>query len=345
MKAASLLADPAGAYWRSVRSQGRRVSTTAFDSLAREYDSDFTDTAVGRALREIVWSAAADSFRTSRQVLELGCGTGEDAVRMARMGIRVTATDVSAGMIKVAQEKARRLTGIEPIELHQVPMEGIASSLRDRWFDGVFSNFGAINCVSDLPALAANLARLLTPGAPLVWVIMGRRVPWEWLWYLMRGDARRALRRFQKNGVEWRGLRISYPTPAEAIAAIEPYFVVRRVAPIGCVLPPSYAAGWLNRSPRALAVLTRLEWLAQRSSTLAAWSDHYILEANRRPAQSVCHDDAASNTTSRSSPVRAADHAASDRALQFAVRELRLLAPWSRRHDVGIRSAVVAEPA
>lgn len=260
------------------------MSTTAFDSLARQYDSDFTDTAVGRTLREIVWSAVSDSFRSSCHVLELGCGTGEDALRFARMGIKVTATDASAEMIQVARHKINRHSGIEPVELHRVPMEGIATSLRDRSFDGVFSNFGAINCVADLPALAASLAGLLAPGAPLVWVIMGRRVPWEWLWYLARADVRKALRRFQKNGVEWRGLNITYPTPAEAIAAIEPYFDIRRVSPLGCVLPPSYAAAWLNRSPRMLAALTRLEVRAQRSTWLAGWSDHYILQAARLPA-------------------------------------------------------------
>lgn len=261
------------------------MSTAAFDPLARQYDTDFTETAVGRALREMVWSRVADRFGASRRILELGCGTGVDALHLARMGIKVTAIDASAGMIEVAREKISRLAGpgIEPVEFHRVPMEGIASCLQARSFDGVFSNFGAINCLSDLPSMAASLAGLLTPGAPLIWVIMGRRVPWEWLWYLARGDTRKALRRFQKNGVEWRGLRIFYPTPAEAIAAIEPYFAVRRVSPLGFVLPPSYAAAWLNRSPRALAVLRRLELLAQRSTALAAWSDHYILEANRLP--------------------------------------------------------------
>lgn len=256
--------------------------TTAFDQLARQYDSDFTDTAVGRVLREIVWSRAAENFGRSRHVLDLGCGTGEDALRFSRMGIRVTAVDASRGMIEIAREKIRRGGGIEPIELYEVPMESVATSLRARAFDGVFSNFGAINCVSDLPSLAAGVAGLLTPGAPLIWVVMGPRVPWEWLWYLLRGDTRRAFRRFRRNGVEWRGLKISYPTPAQLITALEPYFAVRRLSPLGCVLPPSYAAGWLNRSPRMLDALTRLEWSAQCSSALAAWADHYILEARRR---------------------------------------------------------------
>jgi SAM-dependent methyltransferase len=258
---------------------------TAFDEIAREYDLAFTDTAVGRTLREIVWSRLDGTFRASQRILELGCGTGEDALHLARAGINVTATDASAGMIEIAQAKMRRLAGVESIEsrieFQCLPMEDIAASFKTRSFDGVFSNFGAINCVPDLPSLVAGLAGILTPGAALIWVVMGRRAPWEWMWYLPRGEVRRAMRRFQRNGVEWRGLRISYPTPAEMAAVLKPYFAVKRVSPLGCVLPPSYAAAWLNRSPRALTALTRLELLAQRSTALAGWSDHYILEANR----------------------------------------------------------------
>ena len=253
--------------------------------MAREYDAAFTHTAVGSALRSIVWSHLDGIFGPSQQVLELGCGTGEDALHLARAGIKVTATDMSAGMLEVARAKMRHLADIEPIEFHCLPMEGIAASLGTRCFDGVFSNFGAINCVPDLRSLAADLAGILAPRAALLWVVMGRRAPWEWIWYLPRGEVRRALRRFRRNGVEWRGIKISYPTPDEVIAALEPHFAVRRVSPLGCALPPSYAAAWLNHSPRILDALRRLELLAQRSPALAGWSDHYIVEAIRLPAR------------------------------------------------------------
>ncbi len=178
-------------------------------------------------------------FAQSQHILELGCGTGEDALRLARAGIKVTATDASAEMIKVAVAKMRRLTDVEPVEFHCVPMEAIAVSLKARSFDGVFSNFGAMNCVSDLPSLATGLAGILKPGAPLLWVIMGRRVPWEWMWYLLRGEMRRALRRFQRNGVEWRRFDYLVPNARRSEQRSSPTSQVRRVSPLGCVLPPS----------------------------------------------------------------------------------------------------------
>jgi SAM-dependent methyltransferase len=255
----------------------------AFDEMAGTYDATFTDTRVGRALREIVWARLEQTFRPPQRVLELGCGTGEDAVRLAGSGVNVVATDPSAGMIQVASRKAQAGHCQERIEFRCLGMEDIASFRDGEMFDGVLSNFGAINCVRNVEALVADVAGRLAPGAPLLWVVMGRHTPWEWLWYLMRGQWGRAWRRLRPGGTEWRGLTISYPTPARMRALLRPFFEVTRLAPLGVVLPPSYAAGWLDRSPRTLKVLTRLEKLAQGSSMLASVSDHFIVEATRRP--------------------------------------------------------------
>ncbi|HET7204626.1 MAG TPA: class I SAM-dependent methyltransferase [Steroidobacteraceae bacterium] len=257
------------------------LNPSGFEDLAEQYDSDFTRTAVGMALRRIVWARLERIFRPAQRILELGCGTGEDAVRLALAGIDVVATDASPAMLAIAREKARRAGCLARIDFQCIPMESVGRALHEERFDGVFSNFGALNCVRDLSALSADLSHLLPADGTLVWVVMGRRVPWEWLWYLLRADRRRAFRRYRRRGVEWRGLTIHYPTPAQVTALLAPRFAVTRVAPLGIALPPSYAADWFNRSPRALAALTRLEELAQRSTALASWSDHYVLEARR----------------------------------------------------------------
>jgi SAM-dependent methyltransferase len=260
------------------------MRASPFDEMAADYDRSFTQTACGAALRGLVWQRFPAVFSGCKRILELGCGTGEDAIRLARAGHRVIAIDASAEMIRVARLKALAAGCAQRIEFHVMPMESLHVLPRDQRFDGVFSNFGAVNCVADLPRLAGALAARLDPGAPLLFVPMGRCVPWEWLWFTLRGEPRRALRRLSRAGVVWRGSTIRYPTPGQLAVALRGAFTPVRVRPLGLLLPPSYASGWINRRPRMLAGLLRAERAAQRFAGFASFADHYMFEAQRSAA-------------------------------------------------------------
>jgi len=253
---------------------------SAFDGKAQDYDAEFTSTALGQELRARVWKRLAVVFAGRQRILELGCGTGEDAVWLARAGHRVIATDASAEMIRVARGKAAAANCAGRIEFQCLPMESLDELRCEGGIDGVFSNFGAVNCVTDLAALSRTIARRVPTGAPLVLVAMGRYVPWEWAWYLARGDTQRAFRRLAKTGTPWRGLTIHYPTPRVLARTLAPQFAARRRSALGVALPPSYAAAWLDSSPRGLAFLSALERATSRF--MAPLGDHYIFEAVRR---------------------------------------------------------------
>ena len=49
-----------------------------------------------------------DPLKAGERVLELNCGTGEDAVHLARRGVRVLATDNSPRMLAAARSKIAR---------------------------------------------------------------------------------------------------------------------------------------------------------------------------------------------------------------------------------------------
>jgi ubiquinone/menaquinone biosynthesis C-methylase UbiE len=79
----------------------------AFDYLAEGYDDLFTKSLIGRAQRDVVWNVLNHTFRSGDYVLELNCGTGEDAMFLARNGVSVAAFDASEQMIRIASQRLR----------------------------------------------------------------------------------------------------------------------------------------------------------------------------------------------------------------------------------------------
>lgn len=260
------------------------IPTAAFDTLAGQYDARFTESPVGRLLRRRVWRWLDRAFAPGTRVLELGCGTGADAVHLAERGVSVLATDASPAMLDVAHAKVeyRRLEGA--VELRRLPIERLDTLLPglSGSFDGAFSNFGALNCVADLTRVAGALVQLLKVGAPVIVCVMGPVVPWEWAWFLARGDMRSAARRIAyRDGIEWNGLTVRYPTIRALRRAFRPRFRVVRSGGLGVLVPPTYAAAWVRGRSRVLERLNRWEREVE-SWPLVPWlGDHYLLELVR----------------------------------------------------------------
>src|SRR4051794_10393322 len=113
----------------------------AFDHIARDYDQIFTNSLIGRAQRNAVWEVLIKSFRKNENVLELNCGTGEDAIFLADKGVSVFACDASRQMIEIAEQRLRNIVPRVPVVFCELPTERIGELHSDTQFDGAFSNF------------------------------------------------------------------------------------------------------------------------------------------------------------------------------------------------------------
>lgn len=253
-----------------------------FDAMAADYDATFGTSAIGQRLRAAVWRRLDAAFQPGERVLELNCGTGEDAVHLARRGVRVLATDVSPAMLGATRAKVERAGLADLVGTVRLPIEHLANHRIPGSFDGVLSNFGGLNCVDDLPGVARGLAATLRPGARALLCVMGPAAAWEWGWYLARGQPGKALRRLRRGGTPWRGLTIRYPAIGAVRGAFAPHFAPRRVAAIGALLPPTYAGEWAARHPRWLAALDRWERRLETVPPLPWLADHYLIELERR---------------------------------------------------------------
>jgi 2-polyprenyl-3-methyl-5-hydroxy-6-metoxy-1,4-benzoquinol methylase len=256
------------------------ATTSIFDGMAEAYDGQFTRTMIGSMMRRAVWSRCAARFLPGSRILEMNCGTGEDALWLAQRGIEVVATDVSSAMLRIAKNKLTASPGKASVRFHKLAWEDLAG-LDDGPFDGVLSNFGGLNCVEDMRATAPSLAAKLRPGAVAILCIMGPTVPWEWAWFLSQGKPAAAFRRMRRRGTQWAGATIQYPSIAKTRMAFTPEFRLLRVSAIGALLPPPYTEKKLSRYPRLIAALEHVERRFDTRWPLAMLADHYLLELER----------------------------------------------------------------
>ena len=78
----------------------------AFDSVAADYDGPRGNNELIQDMRTEMWRWLDAVFSPGNQLLDLGCGTGLDAVRLAQLGYRVMATDWSPLMIQRTLDRA-----------------------------------------------------------------------------------------------------------------------------------------------------------------------------------------------------------------------------------------------
>jgi demethylmenaquinone methyltransferase / 2-methoxy-6-polyprenyl-1,4-benzoquinol methylase len=110
-----------------------------------------------RAARALAVEAAAP-------VLDLCCGTGDQAIALARRGARVAAADFCLPMLALARPKLARLAPPRPCAL---AADALALPFADGSFAAAAVSFGLRN-VADLEGALAELARVLRPEGQLL---------------------------------------------------------------------------------------------------------------------------------------------------------------------------------
>ncbi len=251
-----------------------------FGHIAESYDSTFTHTKTGKYQRNRVWKyLAKDLPSSSSKVLELNCGTGEDAVFILQHEHSLVTTDLSEEMVNVTKKKTEKFSNVEVRKLDLNDLDKLESAD----FKHVFSNFGGLNCLSpdQIRVFAQSLSSKMSSKGKFTAVIMGRKCWWERFYFRVKGDKKSRNRRLSKEAVmanvEGTQVPTWYYSPKEFDDLIGPTFKLTHQKSIGLFIPPSY----MDKAFEGKGVLLRMLYFFEKISFgapfLANRSDHFYL--------------------------------------------------------------------
>lgn len=258
----------------------------AFDSIAADYDGPRGNNALIQDMRAEMWRCLDGTFSPGDHLVDLGCGTGLDAARMALLGYRVTATDWSAAMVARTRDRAMHEGVAERVRALAVGAHELERLQGDGAYDGAYSNLGPLNCVPDLSVVSSECARLLKPRGTLVFTVIGRVCPWELAHYVARGQWARAKVRFERDvvpvGMDRGTVWTRYYTPREFYRPFRDEFALRQIRALCLFAPPPYLSTFRERHPRWYQALWSIDRSISAWPLLRAMGDHFLIVMKKR---------------------------------------------------------------
>jgi ubiquinone/menaquinone biosynthesis C-methylase UbiE len=233
--------------------------TPAFDAQAAAYDRWYAaplGQLVDRVEKEALFALLPGL--QGRRVLEVGCGTGNISLALARRGARLVGLDLSFPMLALAHHKARR----EGLPLTFI--RGAAGSLpfAAARFHGVISIL-ALDFIPDRAAALGEMVRVLRPGGFLAVALLNRYSLWT---------VKRTLRAWLKPSL-WR--EASFTSPGELRRLLAGHPDLEAVRTDQAVYFPPWS------SPRLLPYYPELERLGRRLRL--PWGAFLVAVARKRP--------------------------------------------------------------
>lgn len=246
-----------------------------FDVAAISYDEKFTFSSVGIAQRNLVWHHIERlKLSEHENVLEINCGTGEDAKRWSDLNKSVKSTDISPKMIELAKSKFPKIE-FDTLDINKIKRY-------EENYDLLFSNFGGLNCLSkeELETFFTDVHKQLPAHGRMILVIMGKRCLWDRFFLVLKGKWKERNRRntetFIDVNVDQVPVKTWYYSPREIKNITGSQFKTEGVYPIGLFVPPSYLA---DRFKNKKGLMKFLEFLDRLFSFcfLANNADHFLI--------------------------------------------------------------------
>ncbi|MDH7460786.1 class I SAM-dependent methyltransferase [Chitinophagaceae bacterium 26-R-25] len=263
-----------------------QLAAAAFGKQSAVFDAIYSGNTTVQYKRERVREAVMNYVPKDSHILELNCGTGEDAIFFAQNGYTVHATDISKGMLDKMAAKIHQQALDGKISFEQCSYTNLQSLREGRQYDAIFSNFGGLNCTNELDKVLSSFNTILKPGGVACLVILPKFCLLETL-LIFKGKFKTALRRFfsskgRSAHIEGGHFTCWYYNPSDVKNILKNDFTVETVEGLCTLVPPSYIEHFAERYPRMFSFLKAAE---QRLKSTWPWrsiGDYYIIVLRKK---------------------------------------------------------------
>jgi SAM-dependent methyltransferase len=250
------------------------------DNIAESYDNILSKNRFSEILRPVFQNILLQNTQQGNNILDLGCGTGEDALFLAQNGVNVTGVDISPKMIEIAENKTSENNLNKNLQFFCRDMESFLNENTNK-FDAVISNFNAVNYVRDLNSFSAHASSSLNKDGKLIFTVLNKLSISEVFYNFLRLNLKRSWKAiFKRKELLITDLDIYFPVAFSDF--FQNQFRVKRITGIGIFIPPHNLTGMYDKLSFAIPFLLWLEKLIASVFPFYCFSDHYIIEMQKK---------------------------------------------------------------
>jgi ubiquinone/menaquinone biosynthesis C-methylase UbiE len=276
--------------YESWKSEGNSYFSTiqeAFDSASEEYDFTISHNFINTWIRKRSIEELLRLARPDDVLLEIGCGTGAEAIQISKKVRQIIATDISQGMLSLLRQKirAKKLERIIPAQARAANISSVASLLKGGKVRIAYSFNGALNLEPDIEKIPLELSEVVERGGYFVCSVRNIFCLSETLAHaaVLQLD-KIAPRRKQPTMVSVGGIDIPafYYSTTFMSRLFSQYFILRKLVGLPAFLPPAYLNEYCIRFGPVTSLLERLETVLAERFPFNRLSDQTLFVFQRR---------------------------------------------------------------
>ncbi len=238
----------------------------AFDSASEEYDFTISHNYINTWIRKRSIQELLSLANPGDTLLEVGCGTGAEAIEISRYVSRIIATDISDKMIEILNKKvgARGLSEkIVPLQLRAADVSRVAEIAALSQVDLAYSFNGALNSEPELDRFVEGLSSVLVRDGYFICSIRNSFCLSEALSHaVILQFEKMAPRKKQPIMVSVGGMDIPafYYPPTAFLSFFSGRFQLKKLIGLPAFLPPAYLSDYYIKFKNVASLLEKLEW-------------------------------------------------------------------------------------